>query len=624
MKPRIISMRLGTAAAAALFTVFSIAGCHEAAPAVSDGGVELASVDGPSGPPESVGMVSQSPPMVTTSQPASGVVPMNAPADLIVRNAKVWTGNPDAPTADAFAVTRGAFVAVGREADVMKLKSSATVVLDAHGRRVVPGIIDAHLHLIMGGQWLARLNLRDVKDRKEFVQAVRDYAASRKPGEWVLGGRWTTESWTDPAQPTRHWIDAATGEIPALLERMDGHGALANSAALKLAGIDAKGPPDPPGGLIERDPDTREPTGILKEGAIGLVRRHIPPASPEQLRSALAMSMREANRFGITCVHSMSNWSDMAVLDAARSANDLTLRVRVYVMEDDWLPFIDKARQHKADDWVRIAGFKQFADGSLGSRTAYMTEPFADTPGNRGLPQEVLSPAENLARMCAAARTAFFGTAIHAIGDAANHDVLDVYQDISPRLAAVCSSINTLRDRPMPTYRIEHVQHLLPSDISRFAKVGVIASMQPLHKADDGRYADMAIGQERCKTSYAFRSLLDAGATLAFGSDFPVVTLDPFKGMHAAVTGRTLDGKTFVPEQNIKIEEALTAYTRGGAAACGESGKLGVIQVGALADFAILNDDILSMKPDDLPNTWVAYTYVGGKQVWPAASDARK
>ncbi len=558
MRPRIISTRLITAAIAAGFIHFSAVGCQEPTAV----GVELTSAEGSSNVPETLAMVSQSPPIVAASRPADGETHVNVPADLIVRNAKVWTGNRDAPSADAFAIAGGSFVAVGREADVMKLKTAKTTILDAHGRRVIPGLIDSHLHLISGGQQLGRLNLREVKDRKEFVQAVRDYAASRKPGEWVLGGRWSTESWADPAQPTRQWIDVATGDTPALLERMDGHGALANSAALKLAGIDARGPDDPPGGRIDRDPSTREPTGILKEGAIDLVRKHIPPASVSELREALAMSMREANRFGITCVHTMSNWSDVAVLDAARSTNDLTLRVRVYVMEDDWLPFVDKAKAHNADDWVRIAGFKQFADGSLGSRTAYMAEPFADTPGNRGLPQPVISPAENLSKMCAAARTAYFGSAIHAIGDAANHDVLDVYQEISPKLAAVCSSINSIREKAAPTYRIEHVQHLLPADIERFAKVGVVASMQPLHKADDGRYAEAAIGKERCKSSYAFRSLLDVGATLAFGSDFPVVTLDPFKGMHAAVTGKTLDGKVFVPEQNIKVEEALTAYTR--------------------------------------------------------------
>jgi len=578
----------------------------------------MSSADAPGGQPETLSLVSQSPPMITASQLAEGAARVDAPVDLIVRNAKVWTGNRDAPAADAFAISNGSFVAVGREADIMKLKTAKTTILDAHGRRVIPGLIDAHLHLISGGQQLGRLNLRDVKDRKEFVQAVRDYASARKPGEWVLGGRWSTESWPDPAQPTRQWIDAATGETPALLDRMDGHGALANSAALKLAGIDAKGPPDPPGGRIERDPDTNEPTGILKETAIELVRSHVPPASPEQLRAALAMSLREANRFGITCVHTMSQWSDVAVLRTARKAGDLTLRVRVYVMEDDWAPYHSRKNWEQDDDWLRISGFKQFADGSLGSRTAYMAEPFADTPDNRGLPQEIISPSKRLEDACFEVGKDYYGCAVHAIGDQANHDVLDVYERLRPRLKD-CTLDWAMSGRPMPCLRIEHVQHLLPGDIARFARIGVVASMQPLHKADDGRYAEVAIGKERCKSSYAFRALLDAGATVAFGSDFPVVTLDPFRGMHAAVTGRTLDGKVFVPEQNIKVEEALTAYTRGGGAACGESTKLGVIQVGALADFAIVNDDILSMKPEDLPNTWVAYTYVAGKQVWPAA-----
>lgn len=597
---------------------FSAAGCQEPTTAVRDGGVELTSAESSLSESETLAMVSQSPPIVVASQPAEGAARVDAPVDLIVRNAKVWTGNRDAPAADAFAISNGSFVAVGREADVMKLKTANTTVLDAHGRRVIPGLIDAHLHLISGGQQLGRLNLREVKDRKEFVQAVRDYAASRKPGEWVLGGRWSTESWADPSQPTRQWIDAATGETPALLDRMDGHGALANSAALKLAGIDAKGPEDPPGGRIDRDPETREPTGILKEGAIDLVRKHVPPASASELRAALAMSMREANRFGITCVHTMSPWTDVAVLRAARQAAELNLRVRVYVMEDDWAPNHSRKNWDQDDDWVRISGFKQFADGSLGSRTAYMAEPFADTPGNRGLPQEVIKPPKRLEDACFEVGKDYYGCAVHAIGDQANHEVLGVYERLKPRLAD-CSLDLAMSGRPIPRVRIEHVQHLLPADIARFAKIGVIASMQPLHKADDGRYAEIAIGKERCKTSYAFRSLLDAGATLAFGSDFPVVTLDPFKGMHAAVTGKTLDGKVFAPEQNIKIEEALSAYTRGGAEACGEASRLGIIREGGLADFAILNDDILSMKPDDLPNTWVAYTYVNGKQVWPAA-----
>lgn len=618
MKPRIISMRFRTAAAFALFVFFGIAGCQEPATPVSDVGIALTSAEGHESQPEALSMVSQAPPMVAVSQPAEGAVRVSAPAELIVRNAKIWTGNRESPSAEAFAIADGSFVAVGRETDVMKLKSANTTILDAHGRRVIPGLIDSHLHLISGGQQLGRLNLRDVKDRKEFVQAVRDYVASRKPGEWVLGGRWSTESWADPAQPTRQWIDAATGETPALLERMDGHGALANSAALKLAGIDAKGPDDPPGGRIERDPDTHEPTGILKEGAIDLVRKHIPPASAAELRAALSMSMREANRFGITCVHTMSNWSDVAVLRAARQAAELNLRVRVYVMEDDWAPYHSRKNWDQDDDWLRISGFKQFADGSLGSRTAYMAEPFADMPGNRGLPQEVIKPPKRLEDACFEVGRDYYGCAVHAIGDQANHEVLGVYERLRPRLVD-CTLDWCMSGRPIPQVRIEHVQHLLPEDIARFAQIGVIASMQPLHKADDGRYAEAAIGKERCKTSYAFRSLLDAGATLAFGSDFPVVTLDPFKGMHAAVTGRTLDGKVFVPEQNITAEEALTAYTRGGAEACGEPSRLGIISVGALADFAILNDDILSIKPDDLPNTWVAYTYVGGKQVWPAA-----
>lgn len=537
-------------------------------------------------------------------------LPLDNHADLIVTNALIWTGDPSRPAAAAFAVRDGRFVFVGDDHAAWRGPDAHTV--DAGGLRILPGLIDAHMHLISGGLLLSRLNLRDAADRAAFIEAVAARARTLRPGEWLLGGGWSTESWPDSTQPTKEWIDPVSPDNPVLLRRMDIHGALANSAALKIAGIDRDGPADPPGGKIERDPRTGEPTGILKEAATELVSKHVPPVSRAQQLSALKAAIREAHRHGLTAAHTMSAWSDLAVLDEARAAGELTLRVRFCVSEDDWRAFIPKARDFQGDARLRVFGLKQFADGSLGSRTAYMAEPFSDNPPEkadwRGLLGAALEKPGELQRMCNAVDAAGFGSVIHAIGDQANHLVLDAY--------AEAQRVNG--PRPDRCMRIEHAQHLLPGDIGRFASLGVIASMQPLHKADDGRYAEKAVGAERCRTSYAFRGLLDAGACLAFGSDWPVVSLDPFQGLHAAVTGRTLDGKVFVPEQNITVEEALRAYTAGGARAGGDEDRLGRIAPGYFADFVLLDSDVLAAAGDDLTRVTVKETYVGGRRVWPA------
>jgi len=528
----------------------------------------------------------------------------------VVVNAKVWTGDPARPSAEAFVVREGRFAYVGDTATARQHGGELAPVIDAGGARIVPGIIDAHLHLLGGGLQLSRLNLRNVPDREAFIAKIAERARQTSPGRWILGGRWSTESWPNPSQPTRVWIDAVTPQHPVLLSRMDGHGALANGVALRLAGIDRHGPPDPAGGRIERDAKTREPTGILRDAAIDLVRRRIPTPSDEAKDAALLAAMREANRHGITCVHTMSNWAALLTFDRARAAGRLTLRIRQYVSEDDWPDYLERVRQHANDDWLRVVGFKQFADGSLGSRTAYMARPFADNPADRpdwcGLPGAVLSDAGYLEGMCVRCDAAGLSPAIHAIGDRANHEILDIYEAVAKR------------NGPSQTrrLRIEHAQHLLPADIQRFAKLGVVASMQPLHKADDGRYAERALGPARCKTSYAFRSLLDVGTHVAFGSDWPVVTLNPFLGIHAAVTGQTLDHKTFVPAQNISVTEALRAYTSGGAHAAGDS-RLGRIATHHLADFVILDADVLTVSPPALKTIHPKATYVAGRRVWP-------
>jgi predicted amidohydrolase YtcJ len=561
----------------------------------------------------------------------------NRVGDLVVVNANVWTGDVPQQAATAFAVRDGKFVYVGSDEQQARRSVSANArVLDAHGARILPGLIDAHLHLLSGGLQISRLNLRDVPDRAAFIAAVAERAKKTPKGQWILGGRWSTESWPDPAQPTKEWIDAATPDHPVLLSRMDGH-ALANRRP-EIAGIDRNGPPDPPGGQIDRDPTTHEPTGILKDAEIEIVEKLIPSPSEREMREALVAAMKEANSHGLTCVDTMSEWRDLAPVDRARENDQLTLRVRWYVSEHDWPAYLDRVKAYKNDDMLRICGFKEYADGSLGSRTAYMAAPYFDNPPEKkewlGLAREVLPPPCNTAsahgtsaaaqnsrfdrvfnsslyKVCVTAHRAEFSGAVHAIGDQANHEVLDVYEEVK-RHSSHCGNTIFLNGRGPARLRIEHAQHLLPSDIPRFAKLGVVASMQPLHKADDARYAEKAIGPERCKTSYAFRSLLDAGAHVAFGSDWPVVSLNPFLGIHAAVTGKSLDGKVFVPEQNITVEEALRCYTSGAAYASGDEDRLGKIKEGYLADFVVLNEDVLSIPLDSIKNLRVKQTYVGG------------
>jgi predicted amidohydrolase YtcJ len=553
--------------------------------------------------------------------------------DLVVVNARVWTGDPAKPAATSFAVKDGRFVRIGDDAAIQSLAGQSTKVVDAGQRRVIPGICDSHLHLVSGGLFLSRINLRKAANRDEFIEAVRLAAERLPPGDWMQGGRWSTESWPDPAQPTKAWIDDVTGERPVLLSRMDGHGALANSAALRIAGIDRAGPADPIGGLIERDLATREPTGILKDTAIELVSRHVPAPSADALANALQAAMEEANRHGVTSVHTMSEWSDMRAIEAAQAAGDLTLRIRVYVSEGDWQAHLAGIQAFEAraaqtgDEWVKICGFKEYADGSLGSRSAYMAAAFADQPENRGLARPVLMIPGALEAKCRMAVENGLAPAIHAIGDQANHEVLDVYERVvgankgrvgksAVRGRSPSETAPTLPGHGVRP-RIEHAQHLLPADIERFARLGVVASMQPLHKADDGRYAEQAIGTQRCRTSYAFDSLLKAGACVAFGSDWPVVSLNPFPGIHAAVTGKTLDGKVFVPQQNISVEQALACYTSGGPQAAGDENKLGSIREGFLADFVVLEEDVLGMSPDSITGVGVVSTFISGRQVWP-------
>lgn len=527
-------------------------------------------------------------------------------ADLVITNAKVWTGDAALPLARTILIRGDTIMQVGGDALARDPAVVGARTIDAQGRLVIPGLIDCHTHIISGGLGLTQLQLRDATSKDDFIGRVKDYAAKLKPDEWVQGRGWSVESWADQSEPSKEWIDDATGGRPALLTRMDGHQALVNSRALQLAGITGD-TVDPPGGQIIKNPATGEPAGILNDAAMNLVERLIPAPTRGAQRRALNEAIRLFNQHGVTMAHDMSEPGHLPTLEDSLLPRTLTVRIRSFVQTDRWATSLSDVPTHRSD-WYHWAGFKGYMDGSLGSKTAYMLEPYADNPGgeseNRGLLVPfATSSDEMLARFRLAAGNGLQPT-VHAIGDQANHLLLDAYEQLKKGFVAI---------RP----RIEHAQHLLPGDIPRFKQIGVIASMQPYHKADDGRYAEKRLGAERCKTSYAFKSLIDSGAVVCFGSDWPVVSNNPMLGIHAAVTGKTLDGKTFVPEQNITVEQALKCYTVHAAYACSMEDRLGQIKKGYLADLVILDQDILTVDPDRIPETKVVMTIVGGKRVWP-------
>lgn len=487
--------------------------------------------------------------------------------------------------ADFAAIKAGRFVYVGAKDE--HYIDAHTKHIDAGGRVVLPGLIDSHAHMLGGGLQLSQLQLRDATSKDDFIQRVKDWAAKLPPSKekWILGGRYSVESWPKPEQPTKGWVDAVSGEHPLFLARMDGHSGLANSAALKLAGITKDGPKDPAGGVIDRDSQTHEPTGILREAAMALVTRHIPAMTNDDQIAALKTAMQEALRHGITAVSDIPGIDDLDIY-AAIPPQDYHVRFFLYPTAGDWAqaaPLVKQFNHDKArDGWLRINGFKTYMDGSLGSRTAYMREPFLNNEpekqGWRGLLRES-AQGDRLQRNVEAALANHLQPIAHAIGDEANHLLIETYE----KTFSDAAQLRGARTRS------EHAQHLLPEDIQRFGDMGVIASMQPLHKADDGRYAESYLGLERCRSSYAFKSLLDAGCVLAFGSDWPVVSINPFLGIEAAVTGRTLDGKTWMPQENITVQEALRCYTSRGAYAALAENEIGRIAPGYRADFVMLN-----------------------------------
>jgi len=528
-------------------------------------------------------------------------------ADLVVTSGIVWTGlSRGRPGLGAVAVRGDKILAVGDSAQVARYIGANTRLVRANGGLVTPGFTDGHTHFIDGGFQLASVDLRDAQTPAEFTRRIKEYAKARKPGEWILGGDWDHTLWLGQPLPHHEWIDSVTPDNPVFVNRLDGHEALANAAAMRAAGV-TKDTPTPPGGEILHDARSGEPTGIFKDGALDLVGRAVPEPAPERRDSALARALAFAAPLGVTATaHMSASWADLASYRRLERAGRLTLRAALYLPLDAWRAVADTIRTRGAgDDWVKIGGVKGFMDGSAGSRTAYFFEPYADSAGYRGLLQH---PEADMRTWIGNADSAGLQVAVHAIGDRANAILLAIYDSVARAHGA--------RDR---RFRVEHAQHLRPQEIPLFGTLGVIASMQPYHAIDDGRWVEQRIGPLRVKTTYAFRTLLDTGAKLAFGSDWTVAPLDPLLGVYAAVTRRTLDGKHpdgWVPEQKITLEEALHAYTAGNAYATFDERTRGVLAPGYDADIVVIDRNLFTVPPESLNTVRVAVTIVGGKVVY--------
>ena len=527
-------------------------------------------------------------------------------ADTILTGGLIWSG-PGAPVSGAeaptaLAIADGRILAVGSDAAIEGYAGAGTVRVDLRGRRVVPGLIDAHTHFIEGGFELAGVQLRDADTPREFARRIGAFAAAHPDG-WVTGGTWDHELWGGQL-PHRDWIDSLTPTTPVFVSRLDGHMGLANSRALELAGI-TRDTPDPSGGTIVRDADGR-PTGVLKDEAMSLVGSVMPDRSEEQLDRALRAAVQHAVERGVTMITDMGSWAGLETYRRARARDELPIRVYAVVpisTRERLVDFVE--REGKGDARLLWGGVKGFVDGSLGSTTAWFYDPYEDDPSTSGL---MVTDTVELREAIIESDAAGLQVIVHAIGDRANDWLLDAY--------AAARERNGERDRRQ---RIEHAQHLTRAAIGRIAQEHVIPSMQPYHAIDDGRWAGKRIGPTRLETTYAFRDLEDAGATLAFGSDWTVAPIDPLLGIYAAATRRTLDGANpggWIPAQKISVEEAVTAYTTGAAYAAFLERELGTLEPGKFADLVVLDRDIFTIDPVEIENAHVDVTMVEGVVVW--------
>jgi predicted amidohydrolase YtcJ len=546
--------------------------------------------------------------LISMSFPSLADKPQVLAPDLVIVNALVHTMDPSQPFAEAVAIHGNRIVAVGASNEIKEMAGPRTRIVDAQKRVVLPGFNDSHVHFLSGGFQLSSVDLRDASTPQELAERIRRFAEKLPAGRWITGGDWDHESWPEAKLPTKDLIDTFTPDTPVFVNRLDGHMALANSRALRLAGV-TRQTLDPPGGMIVRDPKTGEPTGILKDAAQNFVWKVIPPSSFEERLTAARAATEYAARLGVTSVQDMSAGNDVGVYQTLLDRGELKTRIYAVSPLPAWERLVSTGlRAHFGSEMLRMGGLKGFADGSLGSTTALFYEPYQDAPNTSGIAGEEMYPEGAMLTRVREADKAGLQVMIHAIGDRANDLILTIYEQVERE--------DGKRDR---RFRIEHAQHLRRRDIPRFARDKVVASMQPYHAIDDGRWAEKRIGKERAKTTYAFRSLLDSGAVLAFGTDWTVAPMNPMFTIYAAVTRRTLDGKNpkgWVPEQKISVEEAIRAYTVGSAYAEFQESVKGTITPGKLADLVILSRDIFKIDPKDIETTKVVMTILDGRVIY--------